>query len=97
MKEQDFEVKQIRNGKQPRPYADHVWEWDITTDKPYDEVLEYCRANLEKAEREEKEYWKERRGAPGFEATMKVICGGYYTLTKTGNGYNYKVVNEYID
>ncbi len=97
MKEMDYEVKQIRYGVQPRPYADHVWEWDITTDKPYEEVLEFCRANLKKAEREEKEYWKEIRSDLGFEKHMEVVCGGYYTLTKIEGGFKYKVTREYID
>lgn len=98
MKEMDYEVKQIRDGVQPRPYADHVWEWDIITDKPYDEVLEYCRKNLKSAEREEKDYWVRRRdNSHTFDEDMDVICGGFYKLAKTENGYNYKVVNEYID
>lgn len=98
MKEMDYEVKQIRYGVQPRPYADHVWEWDIITNKPYDEVLEYCRKNLKPAEREEKDYWKEYRDkSKGFEEHMEIVCGGFYTLTKTEGGYNYKVTREYID
>lgn len=98
MKEMDYEVKQIRYGVQPRPYADHVWEWDIITDKPYDEVLEYCKTNLRPAQREEKKYWEEYRdNSKSFDEHMKIICGGFYTLTKTKDGYNYKVVNEYID
>ena len=36
-----MKITQIKNGMQPRPYADHVWEWDIITDKPKDEVLAY--------------------------------------------------------
>ena len=93
----DYEVIQVRNGMQTKKYGDHIWAWDIITDNPYEEVLKYCQENLKKAEREEQEYWKERRASMSFEKTMELVCGGYYKLTKINNGYQYKVVNEYID
>ena len=93
-----MKVKQIKNGIQPRPYADHVWEWDIETDKLKDEVLAYCKQNLRSAQREESDYWKDYRDrSKSFDEHMEIVCGGYYSLVKTDGGYKYKVVQEYID
>ena len=93
-----MKITQIKNGMQPRPYADHVWEWDIITDKPKDEVLAYCQQNLRSARREEADYWEGYRDrSKSFDEHMEIVCGGYYSLTKIDGGYKYKVVQEFID
>ena len=93
-----MKITQIKNGMQPRPYADHVWEWDIITDKPEAEVLYYCRRELKNAARDETTYWKEYRDrAKSFDEHMEVVCGGYFNLNKIEGGYKYRVTQEYID
>ena len=93
-----MKITQIKNGMQPRPYADHVWEWEIITDELPTAVLTYCQKNLRSAVREEKEYWKDYRdNSKSFNEHMAVVCGGYYTFSKITGGYKYRVVQEYID
>ena len=93
-----MKITQIKNGVQPRPYADHVWEWDIITEKSASEVLVYCLEHLRCAEREEKLYWSEYRDhSKTFDQHMEIVCGGYYSLTRIAGGWKYKVVQEYID
>lgn len=93
-----MKITQIKNGVQQRRYADHVWLWRIETDKPREEVLEYCRKNLRRAALEKAEYWKRYRDpALSFDEHMEVVCGGYWSLTKTEDDYEYEVVQEYID
>ena len=91
-----MEVRQLKNGAQPRPYADHVWEWEVITDKSEAEVLDYCRKNLKDAKRDAATYLKDYR-TKSFDALMDVVCGGYYEIFKTEGGYKYRVVQEYID
>lgn len=95
-KQNKMEIKQLKNGIQERAYADHIWLWEIKTDKPANEVLDYCRKKLRNAKREEKQYLAEYRASHQFDKSMEIICGGYYSLSKTTNGYLYKVVQEYI-
>lgn len=91
-------IVQIKDGTQPRPYADHIWEWDIATDEAKEEVLNYCRKNLRDARREESDYWKDYRdNTKSFDEKMEVVCGGYYSLKQTDTGYRYRVTQEYID
>ena len=92
------QVTQIKNGRQPRPYADHVWEWDIITDELPTAVLAFCQKELRHAASEEAEYWKEYRDrSKSFDEHMQVVCGGYYSFTKINGGYKYRVTQEYID
>lgn len=93
-----MKITQIKNGTQPRPYADHVWEWDIITEKSADEVLVYCLEQLRYAEREEKKYWADYRDrAKSFDQHMQVVCGGYYSFSRIPGGFKYRVTQEYID
>lgn len=93
-----MEITQIKDGSQPRPYADHVWEWDIITDKPREEVLEFCRRNFEHADRDEAEYFRLYRDSTlSFDEIMRVVCGGYYNIFKIEGGWKYRVTHEYID
>lgn len=91
-------VTQLKNGIQPRPYADHVWEWEIFTDQSEEEVLAYCRKNLRNAARDEKTYWTDYRDrSKSFDEHMEVVCGGFFQLTKYEGKYVYRVTKEYID
>lgn len=93
-----MKITQLKNGRQERPYGDHIWKWYIYTDKPEEEVLAYCRQNLKNAERDEKTYWQDLRdSSKSFDEHMEVICGGYFTINKIIDGYSYRVVREYID
>lgn len=91
-------VTQLKNGIQPRPYADHVWEWEIFTDQSEAEVLAYCRKNLRDAKRDLNTYWKDYRDrSKSFDEHMEVVCGGFYHLAKFEGKYVYRVTHEYID
>lgn len=93
-----MKITQLKNGIQPRPYADHVWEWEIFTDQSEAEVLAYCRENLMDAARDETTYWKDYRdNSKTFDEHMTVVCGGYFNINKTEGGYVYRVTHEYID
>lgn len=34
-----MKVKQMKKGRQERPYADHIYLWEIKTDKPANIIL----------------------------------------------------------
>jgi len=88
---------QKRFGTQPRPYADHVWEWEVQTDRPVEEALAWCRANLKDAPRSETEYRDGKNSAPSFSDMMQVVCEGRYSISPIPGGYRYTVTRDYID
>lgn len=95
-----IEIKRTADGSQPRPYADHVYEWVIKTMwKPTrDEVLQFCLTYLEHAALERTEYLTKYRSNLPFNEHMQVVCGGWYTLTNNEHGeWVYHVQREYID
>lgn len=93
-----MKITQLKNGIQPRAYADHVWEWEIITDEPEEVVLSYCRKELKNAARDEATYWKDYRdNSKSFNQHMEIVCGGYFKISKTSDGYVYRVTQEYID
>lgn len=94
-----MKVKQLKNGIQERPYADHIYLWEITTEnnETEAEILEFA-TSLKKAYRKEEQYLKDYRETTNFEKKMHIICGGYYTLKKvSSNLYEYTVVYPYVD
>lgn len=99
-----YEIKQLDNGLQKKPYADHIYKWQIDMrGSGYinrDEILEFCRKYLRTAAREKSEYIAAIRDHNlGFNEHMNIICGHYYTLEsdKYGVIWTYTVVEEYID
>lgn len=100
MKKQAIKTLQVKDGRQERPYANHVFKWKIETDgsKSEKEVLEYCQAQLKDAGKEKGEYYKLLRSNMSFENEMRMKCGGFYELKKIDeNHYEYTVEEEYID
>lgn len=97
------EIKQLDNGRQKKSYADHIYKWELDIEgKPNeikDEVLEFCQKYLEHASHERAEYLQLYRSNLGFEETMKLVCGGSYTLTFDRDKWVwiYTVIREYID
>lgn len=87
----------IQCGVQARPYADHVWEWNVQTDRTEEETLEWCRKNLKDAPRSETEYRDAKNKAPGFSEMMQVVCEGRYSIQPVPGGYRYTVTRDYID
>ncbi len=96
-----IEIKQLNNGSQPRPYADHIYKWKIKViGKPSKEdLLEFCQKYLEFAPLERTEYLAKYRSNLPFNEHMRIVCGGWYTLSKTEdyNVWEYLVQREYID
>lgn len=96
-----IEIKQLNNGRQPKPYADHVYKWTIKViGKPSrEEILEFCQNYLEPAPLERTEYLTKYRSNLPFDELMRVVCGGWYTLNKTEDYcvWEYLVQREYID
>lgn len=95
------EIKQIRDGVQERPYADHVYQWEIVLDgkSEFDEMLAFCQTYLRKSARTEDEYRVDYANAKGFENMMEVVVGGRYSLTpnKYNSRWTYTVTEDYID
>lgn len=95
------EIKQLDNGRQKRPYADHIYKWEICVEGKTEEadILPFCQEYLQHAQNEHDEYFKKYRDSNlSFEEHMRVVCGGYYTLTKKDfNVWEYEVRREYID
>lgn len=94
-------INQIDNGVQKRPYADHIYEWNMVIHGVFDikELLQFCRTYLKHAALEHDEYFKQYRDSnKSFEDHMKVVCGGWYKLEETEKfHYKYTVHQEYID
>ena len=96
-----YEIKQIKGGRQERPYADHIYEWSIWGQFPNgeEEILQFCKTYLHDAKHEEKEYFKlYRDNSLSFSEKMELICGGRYRLTRNEqtNDWTYVVHEEYI-
>ena len=93
------EIKQIANGMQPRPYADHIYEWviDIDGKTTKEEVLQFCQTYLESAPLVRSEYLTMYSRSLPFDEHMQIVCGGWYTLTNDYNKWVYHVQREYID
>lgn len=93
-----MEAIQIAYGNQPRPYANHHWEWVIKKDgTPKEEVLEWARKNLKYAPYDIKEYKMLYAQKQSFENLMKLVCGGFYELKETPTEWRYVIEMEYID
>lgn len=96
-----MKTKQLDNGIQHRPYADHIYKWEVEAEnnESQEEVLAWCRKNLRDAKREKEDYFHEyRRMDISFNEKMNIVCGGYYSIQKIGeNKYIYQVIQEYID
>lgn len=93
-------VKQLDNGMQKKPYADHIYHWNLQV-KDADEtaLLNYCKNNLKDAAREQSEYFAAYRdNTLSFHEHMMIICKGWYSLTQKEDGsWDYIVHYEYID
>lgn len=94
-----YNIKQLDNGIQKKPYADHIYHWNLSVRGTEEEVLEFCQKYLKNAKMEEKEYWTAYRDdSKGFNEHMEIICGGYYSLTNNADGtWDYIVRYEYFD
>ena len=94
-----------KRGEQPRPYADHVWEWIIVADEGEKCSPEWCFEHIIKngeykhlaSALPEAEY-RARRRDWSFNSTMETVCKGWYTFKEMGfNQYCFTVKREYID
>ncbi len=89
------EIKQTENGVQKRPYADHIYKWEIilsegTTSE--EEMLEFAKKYL----RDSKYNYQEYRAKCNDDAG--VFYSGYYELShKDMWHWEYKVVEPYCD
>ena len=98
-------VTMTKRGEQPRPYADHVWEWIIVADEGEKCSPEWCFEHIIKngeykhlaSALPEAEY-RARRRDWSFNSTMETVCKGWYTFKEMGfNQYCFTVKREYID
>lgn len=96
-----IEIKQIKNGRQERPYADHIYQWNMKLNfvRDEEEVLLFCQTYLEDAARNEADYFTAYRdNSLSFNEHMAIVCGGYYTLRRNEDRtWTYTVTREYID
>lgn len=84
---------------QHKKYGDFFREWDIITgEKDREVVLDYCFENLHKRKVPESAEWHRniRHGAEKSRDACYYFAG-YYTLTKTSNGYKFTVCEPYCD
>lgn len=99
-----MKITQKKNGMQPRPYADHEYEWVVELEVGEtlsDEIIkekmlskDYMGDALPEAE-----YWKLYRDKNlSFNEHMNVVCKGYYSFRQID--FNLFIVTarrEYID
>ena len=94
-----------KRGEQPRPYADHVWEWIIVADEGEKCSPEWCFEHIIKngeykrlaSALPEAEY-RARRRDWSFNSTMETVCKGWYTFKEMGlNQHCFTIKNEDID
>lgn len=97
------EIIQKDNGIQKRPYADHIYQWEISLSyRPEDdnELIEFCKTHLKSAKLDWREYQKLIRETNEFDKTMEIVCGGRYCLEqmdKYGMRFRYTATFDYID
>jgi len=84
---------------QYRRYGDTYYEWDIETDLPEKEVLDKCLRELLKEEDlpEGREYSKNTAYGGPKAGDYAYIFRGYYTLSKTPEGYHFTKCRPYAD
>lgn len=98
-----IEINQVRHGEQSRPYANHVWQWEIKLNNwrgvKEGEVLEFAQKFLKSCKYDRDTYFKlYRDNQRSFDEHMLVVCEGYFELKNTEYGnWTYKVEQEYID
>jgi hypothetical protein len=85
-----YEVKQTHQGQKAR-YGDSFYEFNVKSDKPKDEVEEYCKENVKKCQLTSVEYLAdERAGVKDFGDHFRLN----YSLKEIGKGeYFYQVVS----
>lgn len=86
--ENGYDVKCTHSG-QKQPYGDTFREFTVITDKPMDEVTQYCKTHVSECELTTAEYLAdERAGVKDFGDHFR----SNYRLTKTGDkSYRYIV------
>lgn len=89
-----IEIKQIDNGVQKRPYADHIYKWEIHIQggTSEEEMLEFAKKYLRDSKYNYQEYRAKRNDS------ADVFYSGYYELShKDMWHWEYKVVEPYCD
>ena len=92
-----IEAKQTHCG-QHRRYGDFYREWEVKTDLPQGEVIEWCFENLYKRRVPHASEWHvnirvggEKDGDPGY------YFAGYYSIRKIDGGYEFTICEPYAD
>lgn len=89
------EIKQLDNGIQERPYADHIYRWNIETAgiTEREEIFDFCQKYL-KSSKYNEQYYKSHcnKGAD-------IFYSGYYILNSSNSGHTwtYSVIIPYCD
>lgn len=94
-----IEAKSTHNG-QYKPYGDYFKEWDVTTDLPKDEVVQWCLENLAKHQVPESSEWHANiRYGAARSGDANYYFAGYYEMKKiTGTGnYHFVYCLPYCD
>lgn len=80
---------------QKKAYGDSYYEYEVSSDKPADEVERFCREQVRKAI--PKSEWQADYRAPGG-CSMEKAFRAHYTFQPRGDGkYFYQVCELYTD
>jgi hypothetical protein len=79
---------------QKRPYGDSFYEYEVTSDRPAEEVERVCRDSIYKCGLTEEQWRKENRENPSMDNHFR----SHYVFKKTGDGkYFYQVCFPFAD
>ena len=92
-----IEAKQTHCGKY-RPYDDFHREWEVTTDLPEEEVIEWCFENLHKHRVPPSGEWHANiRSGGEKDGDYGYYFAGYYSIRKINGGYKFVICEPYAD
>ena len=95
-----IKVERTHSGQYQR-YGDSYYEWNITTNLPENEVLDYMFDEVCKIEKErppEEKEWQENVRYDGKHAhDIGYYFSGYYSIKRTDNGYHFTICHPYTD
>lgn len=92
-----IDAKLTHNG-QYKPYDDYFKEWDVTTDLPKDEAVQWCLENLAKHQVPESAEWHANiRYGAARSGDANYYFAGYYQMKEITGGYHFVYCLPYCD
>lgn len=91
-----IEAKQTHCGQYKR-YGDFFREWEIMTNLPEEEVIEWCFENLLKRKVPPEREWHANIIGGEKNGDYRYYFAGYYSISKIDGGYKFVVCVPYTD